>query len=79
MILDLNMPLKDGEQMLAEIRALEPDFAILVLTGRQDIETRVRCLDRGADDFLTKPFSLEELAHGFGRCCGANVRRGCCC
>lgn len=61
MILDLNLPLKDGEQTLAEIRALSPDFAILVLTGRQDVETRVRCLDAGADDFLTKPFSLAEL------------------
>jgi DNA-binding response OmpR family regulator len=32
-----------------------------VLTARQEVETRVRCLDRGADDFMTKPFSLHEL------------------
>jgi DNA-binding response OmpR family regulator len=34
---------------------------VLVLTGRQEVDTRVRCLDRGADDLMTKPFSLHEL------------------
>ncbi len=34
---------------------------MLVLTARQEVETRVRCLDRGADDLMTKPFSLHEL------------------
>lgn len=60
-ILDLNMPVKDGEQVLAEIRALDPDLPVLVLTGRLEVETRVRCLDLGADDLMTKPFSLHEL------------------
>jgi DNA-binding response OmpR family regulator len=60
-ILDLNMPVKDGEQVLVEVRALEPDLPVLVLTGRQEVETRVRCLDLGADDLMTKPFSLHEL------------------
>ena len=60
-ILDLNMPLKDGEQVLAEVRALDGDLPVLVLTARQEVETRVRCLDLGADDMMTKPFSLHEL------------------
>ncbi len=60
-ILDLNMPVKDGEQVLAEVRLLDPDLPVLVLTGRQEVETRVRCLDLGADDLMTKPFSLHEL------------------
>ncbi|MDR3741384.1 MAG: response regulator transcription factor [Terracidiphilus sp.] len=60
-ILDLNLPLKDGEQVLCEVRTMEPDLPILVLTARQEVETRVRCLDQGADDFMVKPFSLHEL------------------
>ncbi len=60
-ILDLNMPVKDGEQVLEEIRSLNADLPVLVLTARQEVETRVRCLDHGADDLMTKPFSLHEL------------------
>ena len=60
-ILDLNLPVKDGEQVLEEMRAVDPDLPVLVLTARQEVETRVRCLDRGADDLMTKPFSLHEL------------------
>jgi len=60
-ILDLNMPVKDGEQVLEEIRALDADLPVLVLTARQEVDTRVRCLDRGADDLMVKPFSLHEL------------------
>ena len=60
-ILDLNLPMRDGEQVLAEMRALDPLLPILVLTGRQEVETRIRCLDLGADDLMIKPFSLHEL------------------
>jgi DNA-binding response OmpR family regulator len=60
-ILDLNMPVKDGEQVLEEVRMMDADLPVLILTGRQEVETRVRCLDRGADDLMTKPFSLHEL------------------
>ncbi len=55
------MPVKDGEQVLDEVRALDANLPVLVLTGRQEVDTRVRCLDRGADDLMTKPFSLHEL------------------
>jgi DNA-binding response OmpR family regulator len=60
-ILDLNMPVKDGEQVLAELRALDASLPVLVLTARQEVDTRVRCLDLGADDLMLKPFSLHEL------------------
>jgi len=60
-ILDLSLPVRDGEQVLEEIRLIDSELPVLVLTARQEVETRVRCLDRGADDFLTKPFSLHEL------------------
>lgn len=60
-ILDLNLPVMDGEQVLEHIRGVDADLPVIVLTARQEVDTRVRCLDRGADDFLTKPFSLHEL------------------
>ncbi|HET7103508.1 MAG TPA: response regulator transcription factor [Terracidiphilus sp.] len=60
-ILDLNLPKKDGEQVLEEVRALDADLPVLILTARLEVETRVRCLDRGADDLMLKPFSLQEL------------------
>ncbi|HUY95354.1 MAG TPA: response regulator transcription factor [Terracidiphilus sp.] len=60
-ILDLNLPVKDGEQVLDELRMVDAELPVLVLTARQEVETRVRCLDKGADDLMTKPFSLHEL------------------
>jgi len=60
-ILDLNLPIKDGEQVLAEVRLLDVDIPVLVLTARPEVDTRVRCLDHGADDLMIKPFSLHEL------------------
>lgn len=60
-ILDLNLPVKDGETALAEMRRMNADLPVLVLTGRLEVDTRVRCLDGGADDLMTKPFNLSEL------------------
>ena len=60
-ILDLSLPVMDGEQVLREMRAVDPQLPVLVLTGRQEVEIRIRCLDLGADDLMLKPFSLHEL------------------
>ncbi len=60
-ILDLNLPVMDGEQVLRAVRALDEDSPVLVLTAHQEIDTRVRCFDTGADDLMVKPFSLFEL------------------
>lgn len=60
-ILDLSLPVKDGEQVIDELRKEDADLPVLVLTARHEVEVRVRCLDRGADDFMLKPFSLHEL------------------
>jgi DNA-binding response OmpR family regulator len=60
-ILDLNLPVKDGEQVLTEVRALDADLPVIVLTARAGVDTRVHCLDLGADDLMLKPFSLHEL------------------
>ena len=61
MVLDLSLPGKDGLQVLAEIRGVYDRMAVLVLTGRVDLASRVQCLELGADDCLLKPFSFREL------------------
>jgi DNA-binding response OmpR family regulator len=60
-ILDLSLPKKDGTEVLVEMKGQLDRTAILVLTGRSDVEERVRCLNLGADDYLLKPFSFHEL------------------
>jgi DNA-binding response OmpR family regulator len=60
-ILDLVMPDLDGRAVLAEIMQAQPMQAVLVLSCTTDVETKVECLNLGARDYLTKPFSLAEL------------------
>lgn len=61
-VLDLNLPLLDGITVLRYVRQCKPRVPIVVLTARNSIEDRVRCLDTGADDYVSKPFSFVELA-----------------
>ncbi len=60
-ILDLIMPDLDGRAVLAAILRSRPTQAVLVLSCSSDVGTKVECLDLGARDYLTKPFSLAEL------------------
>jgi DNA-binding response OmpR family regulator len=60
-LLDLSLPKLDGMEVLTEMRARRDDSAVLVLSGRNEVDARVQCLDMGADDFLLKPFSYFEL------------------
>ena len=60
-ILDLLMPDLDGQVVLEQIIAARPDQAVLVLSCLADVAAKVDCLERGAQDYLTKPFSLAEL------------------
>jgi DNA-binding response OmpR family regulator len=60
-LLDLSLPKRDGMEVLAEMRGAHNDAAVLVLSGRNELNARVQCLDMGADDFLLKPFSFSEL------------------
>ena len=60
-LLDLVMPLTDGREILGHLRRQRPDQAVLVLSCLSDVATKVACLDMGAHDYLTKPFSIEEL------------------
>jgi two-component system, OmpR family, copper resistance phosphate regulon response regulator CusR len=59
--LDLTLPGKDGLEVLRGIRPGFPDLPVIVLTARTAIEQRVEGLDRGANDYVTKPFSFAEL------------------
>lgn len=61
-ILDLGLPLIDGMAVLAHIRKHHAALPVLILTARDGIEDRVAGLNAGADDYLTKPFNLAELA-----------------
>ena len=62
LILDLNLPQIDGLEVLKNLRGKKPGLPVLVLTARSRIEDRVKGLDLGADDYLTKPFSFTELS-----------------
>jgi DNA-binding response OmpR family regulator len=61
MILDIMMPIKDGLQALKEIRASGDRTYVIMLTALSEVDDKVNGLDAGADDYLTKPFSLKEL------------------
>jgi DNA-binding response OmpR family regulator len=71
-LLDLNLPRRDGTEVLEFLRSLTEDVPILILTARQEPETRLRCLEMGADDFMQKPFSFAELR---ARCRALGRRR----
>jgi DNA-binding response OmpR family regulator len=60
-VLDLGLPRRDGGEVLEVLRRDWPGSLILVLSGRADLQQRIRCLDLGADDYLVKPFSFHEL------------------
>ena len=60
-ILDIMMPKKDGIQVCEELRARRINTPILMLTARDTVDDRVRGLDAGADDYMVKPFSFNEL------------------
>lgn len=60
-ILDVMMPEKDGMETAKEIRASDKKTPILLLTSLSETKSKVQGLDAGADDYLTKPFELEEL------------------
>ena len=60
-ILDLNLPGMDGLDILRSVRREKPELRVLILSARSSLANRVEGLDLGADDYLTKPFELEEL------------------
>jgi two-component system copper resistance phosphate regulon response regulator CusR len=71
-LLDLMLPGVDGFGVLSALRAAQRSTPVLMLTARGDVEDRVRGLERGADDYLVKPFAFSELMARVG----ALLRRG---
>ncbi|HEX9171828.1 MAG TPA: response regulator [Telluria sp.] len=68
-LLDLGLPQQDGMQALAALRHAGYDGAILIVTARDQVPDRIAGLDAGADDFVIKPFDLNELS--------ARIRSAC--
>lgn len=60
-ILDLGLPKKDGMSILASLRALGNSMPVLIASARDTVKDRIGGLDAGADDYLLKPFDLDEL------------------
>ena len=61
-LLDVMLPGRDGLEVLTSSRRALPGLPVILLTARGEVEDRVRGLDSGATDYVTKPFSFEELA-----------------
>ena len=61
LVLDLGLPGRDGYQILEALRARGSKISVLILSARDAVQDRVKGLDLGADDYLTKPFELEEF------------------
>lgn len=59
-LLDINMPGMGGVRTLLRLRSLAPRLPILMLTVRDDEESKIEALEQGADDYITKPFSMRE-------------------
>jgi DNA-binding response OmpR family regulator len=61
-ILDVMLPERDGMDVLDTIRARKPALPVIMLTARGEVEDKVSALDSGANDYVTKPFSFDELS-----------------
>lgn len=60
-VLDVNLPGKDGFELLSSLRAKGVTTPVIMVTARADMTDRITGLDRGADDYLVKPFEMDEL------------------
>ncbi len=61
MLLDIGLPKKDGLSVLKQVRQRKNSIAVIMITARDAVEDRIAGLDLGADDYLVKPFLIEEL------------------
>ncbi len=61
-ILDLGLPDRDGLSLLGDLRAANKNVPVIIMTARDGLNDRIKGLDGGADDYLVKPFAIEELA-----------------
>jgi len=61
-LLDLGLPERDGLEVLRELRSRGDATPVIILTARDDVQNRIQGLDAGADDYIVKPFDLDEVA-----------------
>ena len=61
MLLDVNLPMTSGVDILSEIRGLDLNTQVIMLTSEDNLETAVKCMKLGAADYLTKPFNIDEV------------------
>ncbi len=61
MLLDLKMPVMSGEAVLEQTMSLYPDMPVIIITGHGTIDTAVECMKKGAYDFITKPFQIDQF------------------
>src|ERR1017187_3492552 len=61
LILDVMLPYFDGFEIAEKIRVVAPQMPILMLSARTSVQDKIKGLEQGADDYMTKPFHLEEL------------------
>jgi DNA-binding response OmpR family regulator len=74
LVLDLNLPGLDGLEVLSHLKAQQCPSRVIILTARSDVASRIKGLKSGADDYLPKPFAMEELlarVEALGRRAGA--------
>lgn len=75
-LLDLGLPDTPGLEVCRQLRLLDPSLPILILTGVDETKSRVELLNNGADDYLTKPFDLNELRARINALARRRARRG---
>ena len=88
-ILDVMLPGQNGVDVLREIRKAKPALPVIMLTARAEVADKVAGLDAGATDYITKPFSVEELLARVGatshrrrprrRSCASRISSWTCC
>src|ERR1700678_4843312 len=61
-LLDLGLPQRDGLEVLRELRGRGDSTPVIIVTARDDVQNRIAGLDSGADDYIVKPFDLDEVA-----------------
>jgi DNA-binding NtrC family response regulator len=59
--LDLRLPDIDGMELLLELKKVQPNLAVIIITAHGSIDTAIECMKRGAFDYITKPFDIDEL------------------
>jgi two-component system phosphate regulon sensor histidine kinase PhoR len=67
LLLDLKMPVLGGEEVLEVVRATYPEIPVIIITGHGTVDTAVECMKKGAYDFITKPFQLNQFLIIVGR------------